>query len=186
MTTLEKNHPPPPQICTKCPNFQPSVLCECGACSHTLLGCFGFGLILMKTSSCSISPVIHWCSTSMSSLMSNINTRGKQPCGANTKEIHFLLWTVFFLWHYTSLKNLLVCMCVPPIYSKPFLSSRAPFVEQVGHSNKYKIHCWIHPTLSLGNSANSNLFCMITTTSTTDIYILGWELDSAPIVSGCN
>lgn len=50
-----------------------------------MLGCFGFGLMLMKTSSCSMSAVIHWGSTSMSSLMSNINTRGKQPCGAKHK-----------------------------------------------------------------------------------------------------
>lgn len=61
---------------------QPCVRCEC----HTLLGCFGFGLILMKTSSCSMRAVIHWGSTSMSSLMSNIKTRGKQPCGANQKN----------------------------------------------------------------------------------------------------
>lgn len=54
----------------------------------TLLGCFGFGLILIKTSSCSINAVIHWGSTSTSSLMSNINTRGKQPCGAHTIKTH--------------------------------------------------------------------------------------------------
>lgn len=48
---------------------------------RTLLGCLGFGLMLMKMSSCSMSAVMHRGSTSTSSLMSNISTRGRQPCG---------------------------------------------------------------------------------------------------------
>lgn len=77
--------PPEPEARWKIPSktFHAARVC---ACCRTLLGCFGFGLMLMKTSSCSMSAVIHCGSTSMSSLMSNINTRGRQPCGVSTKK----------------------------------------------------------------------------------------------------
>lgn len=61
-------------------------LVEVFVCVQTLLGCLGFGLTLMNTSSCSISDVMHCGSTSMSSLMSNISTRGRQPCRKHQKK----------------------------------------------------------------------------------------------------
>ncbi len=53
---------------------------------QTLLGCFGLGLTLMNTSSCSIREVMQCGSTSMSSLISNISTSGRQPCGKHKEE----------------------------------------------------------------------------------------------------
>lgn len=53
---------------------------------QTLLGCLGFGLTLMNTSSCSIREVMHCGSTSISSLISNISTSGRQPCGKHKEK----------------------------------------------------------------------------------------------------
>lgn len=66
-------------------------------------------------------------------------------------------------------------------------SSFFPFLDlHDSPTIKFEIHCWIPPTQHLGISAKCDVFCMITTTITTDIYILVWALDSAAIVSGCN
>lgn len=67
--------------CLTCRNGECSFVCV-----QTLLGCLGFGLTLMNTSSCSISDVMHCGSTSMSSLISNISTRGRQPCGEKERR----------------------------------------------------------------------------------------------------
>lgn len=90
MNTVSSIKPPINPICAVHYFYQTSgcstcLTCRNGECSfvcvQTLLGCLGFGLTLMNTSSCSISDVMHCGSTSMSSLISNISTRGRQPCG---------------------------------------------------------------------------------------------------------
>lgn len=132
----------------------------------TLLGCFGFGLILIKTSSCSINAVIHWGSTSTSSLMSNINTRGKQPCGAHTIKTH-LQQSMRFL--------------MPPIDQHLPNPREKKVVFYTTHLQTNvlavaikKENLWlylIHKNF-LGTSTKSFLICWITTTSLVDIYIL--------------
>lgn len=146
------------------------------ACCRTLLGCFGLGLMLMKTSSCSMSAVMHCGSTSMSSLMSNINTRGRQPCGVSTEKKKKKISTSSHAWRvaptHRSLEIIASAVQGAAATSPPPLPPRLNHYYPDRQTQIFT--AGLVPSESLGNSTKTNLFGVMATASAADLFILGF------------